>query len=132
MLKAHELDSQNVTLDGVGYTVTKMTVRKRTAFEATLVKQGTERIREAMLVFCVLLDGLPAFDPADKVCDLTKDQLLLVESAETKKHQDELTSELRLANLFDYLGEFPSTQLEPLVLAAQAVNELLGNDSTPS
>lgn len=115
MLKKKELLTRDVEVDGVKYTVSAMTVHKRTAFEVAMAEHGAGYTREALLAFCVSLDGRPAFS-AESFRDGEGD------AAEAKA----------LAALFDALASYPYTQLEPLVLACMEVNDLLGNVSSPN
>ena len=127
LLKPKELQTQEVTLDGTVYTVQAMTIHKRTQFESALVHNGTEYIREAMLIFCVSVAGVPAFNPDEFLSAVDFD-----ESGLTKDQIEQKTEEQAQFLLLDYLSGFPGDQLEPLVTAAQQVNGLLGNDSNPS
>jgi hypothetical protein len=128
MLKPKALQTETVQLEEVTYTVSAMTVRKRTNFEAVLVRNGADRIREALLVYCVSLPtGLPEFDAAEF--------LDKVEIDETGLGRDQLAERREAAAidmLLDYLAAFPADQLEPLVQACQRVNDMLGNGSAPS
>ena len=117
MLKKKELDTRTVTVDEAQYTVSAMTVHKRTAFEAVIVEHGQEYMREALLVFCVVIaeTGVPLFP---------RDYYLEGEGEDAEK--------LALKKLIDDVAEYPSPQVEPLVTAAMQVNGLLGNDSPQS
>lgn len=123
MLKKKELLTQTVTIDGEEYHVSAMTVHQRTEFETTLNSVGSTCVREALLIHCCSLNGLPIF-PRDKY----------LEPYDGKADEDTIkkAEKKALQALCDEIGEYPSDQLEPLVTAAMKVNGLLGNDSPQS
>ena len=131
-LKRKELETRVVPLDGVNYTVTAMTVHKRTMFEAAMVRRGATDIREAMLIFCVSVGGFPVFNPDAYIEEVKESPGFKDRCAVQGVDADAIAEEMALDRLFDYVADYPGTQVEPLVTAALAVNGQLGNDSSPN
>lgn len=127
MLKKRELSTREVTVDEQTFTVSEMTVRSRTRFEQVLARCGNSAMREALLLFCVSIDGRAAFpvtDYLDRVGNPPKEAI--GENAENWRETE------AAALLVENLAEYPASQIEPLTTAALEVNGLLGNDSAPT
>lgn len=133
MLTKKELLSETVELDGITYTATAFTVRRRTAFEAQLRRTGAESLRECTLVFCcTLANGQPAFDRAAYRAEAESSPEYAQQSLIKGVDKSALLDDLALDRLIEDLSTYPEPQLEPLVMACFRVNGLLGNDSSPS
>lgn len=123
MLKKREVETETVEVDGQKFTVSEMTVRRRTRFEQILARRGTESLREAILICCVSDSaGAAVFDP-----DKFRDQV-------SEKSEDPEGDALDL--LVDDLATWSSEPLQPLIEAGLRVNKFLGNavsgGSTPN
>lgn len=134
MLKKRELSVESLELDGVTYTASEMTVRTKTNFEAALVHHGASVIREALLVFCLSIDGQPAFPLAAKLPFV--DDALAPRQANGRPLDDAALAAWRdeqaLGLLLEDLATYPADQVEPLVSLVQRVNAQLGNVSAPN
>jgi hypothetical protein len=129
MLAKRELSVESIELDGVKYTVSEMTVRTKTNFEAAVVHHGAGCIREALLVYCVSVNGQPAFPIASKLAEVD-DSLAPKQANGRPLSEDALNAwrdEQALGLLLEDLATYPAEQVEPLVALAQKVNPALGN-----
>ena len=114
MLKKHELDVREVNLGGETYTVSAMTVRQRSRFEALLARLGAETLREGLLIYCVTgPGGVTPFNPSDFRKRVDPDS--------ENPEQDALDL------LIDEMSTYPATQVQPLIEAAMEINGLMGN-----